>query len=384
MIDSNQIKSINENLKKNKTIQNKKMFSIRHMLAFFLMMIYTQTMYYMIIAQQIDNNNLVSSTTTTTTTESILSTNKSISIRCGTYQKITGSIHNQQVQQQQPSSSPRQPRIIGGQDALIEEFPWHGSLQKLRLLFPLPIPDWRHICGASIINENYLITAAHCVDGLINSWWPGQLRVVLGTDRWRYTLFQQNIQMIPVAKIIIHPEWNSRRAQNDIALIRTTKPIVFNQRVQPICLPESKNYELHGGQTVTVAGYGYTTDNLVFNFLPDRLKAVRVPIVRMDNCRQTYNVSRIPITDRMICAGVTTYGRCSGAMRGDSGSALITYTNDNNDHDDDDRRAIHTGIVSFSLPCRMFGAPDVYTRTSSYIDWINNVINNNNNGKKMI
>lgn len=71
-------------------------------------------------------------------------------------------------------------------------------------------------------------------------------------------------------------------------------------------------------------------------------------------------------------------------MRGDSGSALITYTNDNNDHDDDDRRAIHTGIVSFSLPCRMFGAPDVYTRTSSYIDWINNVINNNNNGKKMI
>ena len=364
-------------------------------------------MYYMIIAQQIANNNLVSSTTTTTTTESILSTNKSISIRCGTYQKITGSIHNQQVQQQQPSSSPRQPRIIGGQDALIEEFPWHGSLQKLRLLFPLPIPDWRHICGASIINENYLITAAHCVDGLINSWWPGQLRVVLGTDRWRYTLFQQNIQMIPVAKIIIHPEWNSRRAQNDIALIRTTKPIVFNQRVQPICLPESKNYELHGGQTVTVAGYGYTTDNLVFNFLPDRLKAVRVPIVRMDNCRQTYNVSRIPITDRMICAGVTTYGRCSvifslffylnfifhisiiythtqGAMRGDSGSALITYTNDNNDHDDDDRRAIHTGIVSFSLPCRMFGAPDVYTRTSSYIDWINNVINNNNNGKKMI
>ena len=57
-------------------------------------------------------------------------------------------------------------------------------------------------------------------------------------------------------------------------------------------------------------------------------------------------------------------------MRGDSGSALISYMNDN------ERRAIHTGIVSFSLPCRMFGAPDVYTRTSSYLEWIDNVINN--------
>ncbi|OTF69765.1 Group 3 mite allergen-like protein (serine protease) [Euroglyphus maynei] len=334
------------------------MFSMRKSVIIFFA-IYAQTTC-IITAQRIGNSNLPSSTTTTTT-EPIILLNESIPVKCGSYNKIAGSIHNQQ--------SSRTPRIIGGQDALIEEFPWHGSLQKLRLLFPLPIPDWHHICGASIINEHYLLTAAHCVDGLINSWWPGQLRVVLGTDRWRYTLFQRNIQMIPVAKIIIHPEWNSRRAQNDIALIRTTKPIVFNQRVRPICLPKIKDYELNNGQSVTVAGYGFTTDNLVFNFLPDRLKAVRIPVVRMDNCRQTYNISRIPITNRMICAGVTTYGRCSGAMRGDSGSALISYMDDN------DRRAIHTGIVSFSLPCRMYGAPDVYTRTSSYIEWIDNVIN---------
>nr|XP_027205356.1 trypsin-1-like [Dermatophagoides pteronyssinus] len=352
------------------------MSTIRQIMAMMMMIINTQTTFTIIMMmvmivtgqQQIDDNRLPfgssTTSTTTTTTESTFLVNGSIPIKCGSYNRISGSIH------ELPAQSPRQPRIIGGHDVLIEEFPWHGSLQKLRLLFPLPIPDWHHICGASIINEYYLITAAHCVDGLINSWWPGQLRIVLGTDRWRYTLFQRNIQMIPVSKIIIHPEWNSRRAQNDIALIRLTKPIVFNQRVRPICLPKSNDYEMNGGQSVTVAGYGYTTDNLVINFLPDRLKAVRVPVVRMDNCRQTYNVSRIPITDRMICAGVTTYGRCSGAMRGDSGSALISYMNDN------ERRAIHTGIVSFSLPCRMFGAPDVYTRTSSYLEWIDNVINN--------
>lgn len=146
---------------------------------------------------------------------------------------------------------------------------------------------------------------------MLNAWWPGQLRVVLGTDRWRYTLLQQNLQLIPVAKIIVHPEWNSRRALNDIALIKTNKPIKFNSRVQPICLPDNEQYDTNGGQIVTVAGYGYTTDNLVFNFLPDRLKSVQVPVVRMDQCRALYNVSRVLITDKMLCAGITTYGRCS-------------------------------------------------------------------------
>lgn len=59
----------------------------------------------------------------------------------------------------------QQSRVIGGKEAQIEQFPWQVSLQKFRLLLPLPIPDWGHTCGASIINEYWLLTAAHCVDG---------------------------------------------------------------------------------------------------------------------------------------------------------------------------------------------------------------------------
>src|SRR5699024_882892 len=57
---------------------------------------------------------------------------------CGTFSNISGTVH-------------RNGRIIGGRDAYIEEFPWQVSLQKFRLAFPLPIPDWGHTCGASIL-----------------------------------------------------------------------------------------------------------------------------------------------------------------------------------------------------------------------------------------
>ena len=55
-------------------------------------------------------------------------------------------------------------RVIGGRDGMIEQFPWQASLQRFRQ-FPLFVPDWAHTCGASIVTSEWLLTAAHCVDG---------------------------------------------------------------------------------------------------------------------------------------------------------------------------------------------------------------------------
>ena len=59
----------------------------------------------------------------------------------------------------------RNARIIGGEDTSIEEFPWQVSLQKISLGAIIPIPHFKHLCGASILNHDWLLTAAHCVDG---------------------------------------------------------------------------------------------------------------------------------------------------------------------------------------------------------------------------
>ena len=191
------------------------------------------------------------------------------------------------------------------------------------------------------------------------------MRAVIGTDRWRYTLLQRNIQMPAITKVVLHPDWNSRTAKHDIAMVKVAKPIEFNKRVQPICLPTSDQLPEAGSQA-TIAGYGFTTENLIAR-LPTGLKFARIPIVGNDTCVSVYQRSKIDITDKMICAGTALDGHCIGALKGDSGSALITY--------DEDGNAVHTGIVSFALtPCHITGAPDVYTRTAAYLPWIRMVL----------
>lgn len=48
-------------------------------------------------------------------------------------------------------------RIVGGEATQIEQYPYQASLQYFL----------SHICGAVIISENYVVTAAHCTDGYV-------------------------------------------------------------------------------------------------------------------------------------------------------------------------------------------------------------------------
>ncbi|XP_054166674.1 trypsin-1-like [Oppia nitens] len=253
----------------------------------------------------------------------------------------------------------REGRVIGGEDASIDDFPWQVSLQKFSINGIVPIPHYRHLCGASIINHDWLLTAAHCVDGLVNQILPMQLRAVIGTDLWRNALIQPSIQVLSISKIVVHENWDENVGKNDIALLRTSRPIIFSDRVNSICIPDS---DLNVTDNVLVTGWGMTSDrSLLANFLPNRLKKLEIPIVDMSRCRKIYNFQSYQITDNMLCAGSFRNGHCIGAYMGDSGGPLITYV---------DGRAYQIGLVSFSLPCRTYAAPDVYTKVSKYYKWI--------------
>ncbi len=143
---------------------------------------------------------------------------------------------------------------------------------------------------------------------LSNAIFPSQLRAVIGTDLWRNALFQTSIQRISISQIIVHEEWNYDEGKNDIALIKTSHPIVFNDKVNSICLTED---DLNITDNVMLSGWGMTSDrSLLSRNLPNKLQKIEIPIVDMKKCKSIYNLQEYEITDSMICAGSFRNGHC--------------------------------------------------------------------------
>ncbi|CAG7833205.1 unnamed protein product [Allacma fusca] len=131
-------------------------------------------------------------------------------------------------------------KIVGGIEALPHEFPFQLSLQYI----------WEnkrnHYCGASLINENWIVTAAHCVYEID----PELVTIVAGEHQLQNA--EGNEQFRKVTKVIIHSEYNWPDAVNDIALLRLDAPLTLNTTsVGTISIPSS-GYEASGKTNVFV------------------------------------------------------------------------------------------------------------------------------------
>lgn len=133
-----------------------------------------------------------------------------------------------------------QSRIIGGEDAVAGQFPYQASL-RTRL-------EKKHFCGASIISNRFLLTAAHCTSDLYAE--TLYIYGMIGSHR-----LQQGGIPIFFDRITPHQKYDTQLFFNDISLLRTTQEIVFTPHIQPISLP-TKNTE--GNVNVVVSGWGRT------------------------------------------------------------------------------------------------------------------------------
>ncbi|PWA25523.1 hypothetical protein CCH79_00021002, partial [Gambusia affinis] len=133
-------------------------------------------------------------------------------------------------------------RIVNGEEAVPHSWPWQVSLQDYTGF---------HFCGGSLINENWVVTAAHC------NVRTGH-RVVLGEhDR---SSNAESIQVISPSKVFRHPQYNSYTINNDITLIKLSSPAQLNMRVSPVCLAESSD-NFPGGMMCVTSGWGLTRYN---------------------------------------------------------------------------------------------------------------------------
>merc|ERR1712212_405345 len=138
-------------------------------------------------------------------------------------------------------------RIIGGSDAGHGEFPWQVSLQAVRWGM-----SQRHVCGGTILNPTWILTASHCFD---NAYDPKQWKGRAG--EWRLNDDDQTEQEVAVRRIIRHQDYNSPgRFQNDIALIQLKTPLNFESPyVGPACVPDPGE-DYRGTENCFISGWG--------------------------------------------------------------------------------------------------------------------------------
>lgn len=151
-----------------------------------------------------------------------------------------------------------------------------------------------HFCGGSIIAENKILTAAHCVFSAE----PYEIVVRAGS-----TNVSCNGPRERVKEIIIHPKFLTLGYGHDLAILILEAPLTYSKNIQPIALP-AELPDLAVETMVQVTGWG-TTGN---GTRPDILKMVEVKIVDQDTCFRAYERIKIEIEANMICAANTDDG----------------------------------------------------------------------------
>ncbi|XP_028422721.1 chymotrypsin-like protease CTRL-1 [Perca flavescens] len=240
--------------------------------------------------------------------------------------------------------APLNTRIVGGENAAAGAWPWqvsvHISIARLD----------QHICGGTLISDQWVLTAAHCIiTNVLNVW-----ILYFG----RETQSGPNVHEVnrTVSQIIVHPDYNNVPFNNDIALMKLSSPVNFTDYIRPVCLASNFS-QFYNSTPCWATGWGRLgkdEPNVAF----DSLQEVQIPVIGEKQCSCDYlPIQGQNITDKMICAGQENKGACQG----DSGGPLQCKQSS---------MWIQAGITSFGIPCALAGFPEVYARVSEFQTWI--------------
>lgn len=237
------------------------------------------------------------------------------------------------------------PLIVAGTKAQLAEFP-HMAL----IGYGSPVSGWH--CGGSIISETTILSAAHCIshpDGVAS---VVRVGIINQQD-------VSNMQEIPIAQTISHPEYNSEIKYNDIVLFKLASQITFTQNIRPACLNTDPNL---AWEKAIVIGFGQiSSDGPTSN---DLMKVVLSNYARED-CVEAYKSNAgMPqgLLKSQFCAGEVAGGKDS--CQGDSGGPIQIVLKD--------PYCMYSiiGVVSFGKLCGFANSPGIYTKLANYIPWI--------------
>ncbi|XP_045412338.1 transmembrane protease serine 4 isoform X3 [Lemur catta] len=250
------------------------------------------------------------------------------------------------------------PRVVGGVEASVDSWPWQVSIQYNK----------QHICGGSILDAHWVLTAAHCFRKYLDvpNW-----KVRAGSDRL------SSSRSLSVAKIVVIEVNPMYPKEKDIALVKLQSPLTFSGTVRPICLPFFDE-ELAPASPLWIVGWGNTEE--YGGKMSDVLMQASVQVIDSTTCNAE-DAYQGEVTEKMLCAGSPEGGvdTCQkeehsrvqeqqGAQertgtQGDSGGPLM--------YQSDQWQVV--GIVSWGYGCGSPNTPGVYTKVTAYLNWIYSV-----------
>ncbi len=291
-------------------------------------------------------------------------------------------------------------RVIGGELAADGAWPWQVGL----MIAGYTVSPDSHFCGGSLILDQWVLTAAHCIhmqdkDGKYFDLHPSQVNILVGTN----SIEPGRGDLVPVAGIFRYPNYNPDGWDGDVALIKLARRP--NAAYRTIKVPDQDFGDVldQAGVPTVVTGWGLVNGG----DHPDRMYQAEIQMMSRDMCNEALMKARMrpagqafikaaqimrlndgdmqsaweellkraprPLTENMVCSGSFEGGKTS--CQGDSGGPLVVPLQDGS--------YIQAGIVSWGLSagpnntCAEDALFSAYTKVSQFLPWLEQTISQN-------
>merc|ERR1712117_674482 len=214
------------------------------------------------------------------------------------------------------------------------------------------------MCGGTIVNKKFVITAAHCYNSMFTD-----LRVIVGEHNLCDGV-NEGGKVVKVKKITLHPDYNSRTVDNDIAVLELAEDLTFTDKIKPACLPSSQTKD-YSGSASTISGWGGTIGYGRNEQQPQQPKqcTLKETIVKLISSSDPM-CSKLPGLATSSKIKLCAFAKDTDTCQGDSGGPLTVPENG---------KYTLVGVVSYGWGCAS-STPGIYARVQGFLPWIKNLV----------